>query len=199
MDKGGEKSSLSYKKMFLICALTSFVDGLYYPFLIAFLVEIGGTTLMGLGLGLITIADSFGTYFAGKLSDDYGRKPFLLTSLIIGLFVFLSYPLIGMIENNQIFIYTGLILLFIIDGITEGMWGTVEAVYLGDITHITHRGKMLGSYWGVSGIIFGIAMIGAGFLGVYINFLTVAIIAAIIYLVAISLLFQIKDTIKTQE
>jgi len=199
MEKGKEKSSPSYKKMFLICAMASFVEGLYYPFLIAFLFEIGGTPLTGLGLGIITIAESFGTYFAGKLSDEYGRKPFLLISFIISVFVFLAYPLIGMIEIDKIFIYSGLIVLFIIDGITDGIWGTVEAVYLGDITHIAHRGKMLGSYWGVSGIIFGIAMIGAGFLGMYINFLTVAIIAAIIYLMAISLLFQIKDSIKTQE
>ena len=199
MEKGKEKSSPSYKKMFLICAMASFVEGLYYPFLIAFLFEIGGTPLTGLGLGIITIAESFGTYFAGKLSDEYGRKPFLLISFIISVFVFLAYPLIGMIEIDKIFICSGLIVLFIIDGITDGIWGTVEAVYLGDITHIAHRGKMLGSYWGVSGIIFGIAMIGAGFLGMYINFLTVAIIAAIIYLMAISLLFQIKDSIKTQE
>jgi MFS family permease len=194
MDK--KEDYTNYKKMFLICAMIEFADGLFYPFLIAFLFEKGGMPLIGSGFGMMMIAESFGTYFAGKMSDEHGRKPFLIASLIISVFVFLAFLLIAMIEIDRMIAFFVLIIILIVDGITSGMWGTVEAVYLSDITHITQRGKMMGTYWGVGGIIFGMAMIGAGFLGVYINFLTIAIIVACIYLVSIALLFKIKDTVK---
>ena len=189
----------NYKKMFIVCVLTAFADGLFHPFLIAFLFDMGGMALMGSGLGISMIADSFGAYFAGKLSDKYGRKPFLLISLIVSVFVFLAFPLIVIIEINPVIIVSGIIILLIISGLTSGMWDTVEAIYLGDITHIAYRGRMMGTYWGASGIIFGFAMIGAGLLGVHIDFLLIAIVVALIYLVAIALLFKIKDIVNIQE
>lgn len=184
----------NYRKIFITFILLSFAEGLFYPFLVMFLSERGGIAIMGAGLGISIISESFGSYFAGELSDRYGRKLFLMISLIIGIFAFLAYPLLAIINIDHMIFVVGLIITLIIDGFISGMWSTVEAAYLGDITHKTYRGKMLGTYWGVGGIVFGLAMIGAGYIGIRIDFLTIAIIAAIIYLIAIGLLVQIKDT-----
>lgn len=75
----------------------------------------------------------------------------------------------------------------------DGFWNTVEAVYLADITHKTSRGNKMGSYWGIAGIITGGAMLGAGLLGLYIDFLAVSFIVAFIYLSGFLMLFRIKE------
>jgi hypothetical protein len=88
---------------------------------------------------------------------------------------------------------SALFLILIVDGITDGAWRTIEAVYLADITSKGSRGGKMGSYWGIGGIITGAAMMGAGFWGLYIDFLTVAIIVSFIYLSGILVLSRIKE------
>lgn len=188
----------SYKTIFAANAILSFADGLYYPFLIYFFLDIGGMPLMGAGLGIIIIFGSIGSYFVGRLTDIHGRKPYLLVSAVVSLVVYISYPLLpslGKISYELMF--SVLIVILIINGITDGFWSTVEAIYLGDITVKAFRGRRMGTYWGASGIVFGIAMMGAGFIGIHIEFFTVAIVVAFIYLIGISMLFRLEESYKT--
>jgi MFS family permease len=189
-----KKDSANYKTIFIANGILSFADGLYRPFLIGFLHGFGGIPLLGTGLGLILIFNSIGSYFAGKLADKYGRKPFFLVISVLSIAIFIAYPLLPLLqERDHSIMLFALFLLFITDGMAEGSWFTVEAVYLADITSKASRGSKMGSYWGVGGIITGAAMMGAGFLGLHIGFLTVAIIVAFIYLSGFLLLFRIKE------
>jgi MFS family permease len=189
-----KKDSANYKTIFIANSILSFADGLYGPFLIGFLHGFGGIPLLGAGLGLILIFNSIGSYFAGKLADKYGRKPFFLVISVLSIAIFIAYPLLPLLQeiDHRIMLFA-LFLIFVVDGIADGAWGTVEAVYLADITSRVSRGSKMGSYWGVGGIITGAAMIGAGFLGLHIDFLTVAIIVAFIYLSGILILLRIKE------
>jgi len=189
------KDAANYKTIFIANSILSFADGLYYPFLIGFFYHLGEVPLLGAGLGLILIFESIGSYFSGKLADKIGRKPCFLISAALGVAVFISYPLLPFLEeaigrNLMFFI---LFLIIIIDGMADGFWNTVEAVYLADITHKTSRGNKMGSYWGIAGIITGGAMLGAGLLGLYIDFLAVSFIVAFIYLSGFLMLFRIKE------
>ena len=184
----------NYKTIFVSNGILSFADGLYYPFLIAFLYGLGGIPLLGTGLGLVLIFESLANYFAGKLADKYDRKPFFLISAIVSIAVFISYPLLPLLkETDCSLIFFVLFPILIIDGIADSFWDTIEAVYLADITSKASRGSKMGSFWGVGGLITGAAMFGAGFLGFYIDFLTVAIIVVFIYLAGILVLLRIKE------
>ena len=184
----------NYKTIFVANGILSFADGLYYPFLIAFLYGLGGIPLLGAGLGLVLIFESLGSYFAGKWADKYGRKLFFLLSSIISIIVFLAYPLLPLIdETGRSLMFSVLFLTLIINGIVDGFWGIAEAAYLADITSKVSRGRKMGSYWGVSGLITGAAMLGAGFLGLYIDFLTAALIIVLIYSSGFIMLLRIKE------
>lgn len=184
----------NYKTIFMANGLLSFADGIYYPFFIVFLHTVGDIFLIGGGLGLLIIFGSLGNYFAGKWADKYGKKPFLLLISVISVAIFMAYPLLPLLETaDHSLMFLVLITILFIDGIASGVWQTVEAAYLGDITSKASRGSKIGSYWGVSGFVSGAAMIGAGFLGVHIDFLTAAVVASSIYLSGFFLLLRVKE------
>ncbi len=187
----------NYKAIFTANALLSVADGFYYPFLIVFLHELGDILLVGGGLGLIIIFEAAGSYLGGKWADAYGRKPLFLISIVISIIVYLSYPLLPFIFENKTLLHLALAIILIVDGINGGAWSTVEGVYLGDITTKASRGRKFGSYWGAAGLFFGAAMIGAGLIGIYINFLIVAIITVLIYITGLLILLRIKDTLRS--
>jgi MFS family permease len=185
----------NYKAILIANALVSFAAGFYNPLLLAFLIGIGDVPLLGLSLGIITIFASLSSYVAGGLSDTHGRKPYLLACVIISPAVFIAYPLLPLLEQvSRELMLAALILLLIIDGILDGVWNTMEAIYLGDITVKAFRGSGMGTYWGIGGTIFGVATIIAGFSGIHIDFLTSAIIVSLIYLAGIFMLLQIKES-----
>jgi len=184
----------NYKAILIANALVCFAAGFYQPLLLVFLIDMGDMPLLGFSLGIITIFASISSYFVGELSDNHGRKPFLLACAIISPAIFIAYPLLPLLEQViRELMLASLIILLIIDGILDGVWDTVEAVYLGDITAKAVRGSKMGSYWGIGGTIFGAATIIAGFSGLYIDFLTAAIFVSLIYLAGIFMLLQIRE------
>ncbi|MBS3947581.1 MAG: hypothetical protein KGZ57_04640 [Dethiobacter sp.] len=89
---------------------------------------------MGLGLGIITIFASLSSYIAGELSDTHGRKPYLVASVVISPVIFISYPLLPLLEQvSRELMLTVLVVLLVTDGIADGVWDTVEAIYLAGV------------------------------------------------------------------
>ena len=192
MKRNKEMFSKGFKTIYLANMLLSLADGFYYPFLITFLYEMEGILAAGVGLGIITVMDSLGSYFVGGLVDRYGRKPFLLVSAMLGVGIYLAYPLSQ--HLNAPWQYGVLVLVLMLDGLTDGFWDTIEAVYLGDVTRRASRGRSMGSYWGVGGVIFGAAMIAAGWVGVHLHFLAVAIGVAVVNLLGIWVLLNLEES-----
>lgn len=190
--KAGETPSRGFQTIYLANALLSLADGFYYPFLIAFLYEMEGIVAAGVGLGIITAMDSLGSYFVGGLVDRYGRKPFLVVSAVLSVGVYLAYPLSQLLDTP--WRYGLLVLVLMLDGLTDGFWDTIEAVYLSDVTRRAFRGRSMGSYWGVGGIIFGVAMMSAGLMGVHLSFLAAALVAVAVYLMGIWVLLGLEET-----
>ncbi len=190
--KASEMPTQGFRTIYLANALLSLADGFYYPFLIAFLYEMEGIVAAGVGLGIITAMDSLGSYFVGGLVDRYGRKPFLLVSAGLSAGVYLAYPLSQHLSVP--WLYGVLVVVLMLDGLTDGFWDTIEAVYLGDITRRAFRGRSMGSYWGAGGILFGVAMMAAGWLGVHLSFLAVAIGVVVVYLLGIGVLLNLEES-----
>lgn len=138
-------------------AIGAAVWGVLGPFYVLYLQKLGGgIENFGFAFGLFTIANSVTSYFVGKYSDKFGRKPFLIvTSFAYGIFIF-SYTLV-----------TSLMQLFVLQvlfGITDSAWKISETAFLGDITKKKHRGRVLGKYNFVVSMLMGIAMLFSGIL-----------------------------------
>ncbi len=181
-----------YKTIYFANALLSLADGFYYPFLIAFLYQMDGIVAAGVGLGIIAIMDAVGSYFVGGWVDRYGRKPFLVATACLSVGVYLAYPLISYLD--QPWAYGALLLVLVLDGLSDGSWDTIEAVYLGDVTRKATRGRGMGNYWGAGGIIFGVAMIAAGLVGIHVSFMTVAWVVVAIYFLGILVLLRLEES-----
>jgi len=184
--------SKGFQTIYLANILLSLAEGFYYPFLIVFLYEMEGILAAGVGLGIITVMSSLGSYYLGRLVDRYGRKPFLVASAVLGVGIYLAYPLSQYL--NTPWQYGALVLVLMLDGLTEGFWDIIEVVYLSDVTRRASRGRSMGSYWGVGGVIFGAAMIAAGWVGVHLHFLTVAIGVAVLNLLGIWVLLNLEES-----
>ncbi len=190
--KANEAPSRGFRTIYLANALLSSADGFYYPFLIAFLYQLEGVAGAGVGLGVITAMESLGSYFVGGLVDRYGRKPFLVVSAGVSVGVFLAYPLLQGLTGP--WLYGLLLLVLMLDGLSDGLWDTIEAVYLGDVTRRAFRGRSMGSYWGVGGIIFGVAMMAAGLAGAQLSFWVVAVVVVAVYLLGILVLLKLEES-----
>lgn len=192
--KANAMPSRGFRTIYLANALLSSADGLYYPFLIAFLYQMDGIVTAGVGLGVITAMSSLGSYFVGGLVDRYGRKPFLVVSAGVSAGVYLAYPLLQGLSGT--WFYGLLLVVLVLNGLSDGLWDTIEAVYLGDVTRRAFRGRSMGSYWGVGGAIFGVAMIAAGLAGTQLSFWAVAVVVVAVYLLGILVLLKLEESLK---
>ncbi len=164
-----------------------FSVGLMGPFWVIFLQDFGGSLeSLGFSVGLAFLSQSVTSYFSGKYSDKFGRKVFLIGSVVASGYIIIAYTIISSLLQ--------LYVLQILYGMSTAIHQTTEKVVLGDLTKRETRGVHIGKYNAlVSGSI-GVAMIFggflAGFLGIKFLFYMVAIL---IFLSAISL-FRFEDS-----
>lgn len=163
----------------------SFAFGLLRPFYVIFIEKLGGIEILGLGMGIMMIFYSLSGYFAGKYSDIFGRKNFLVGSGVILSIVIFSYTLISSVLQ--------LIILQIIDGIAGSVYQTMEMSFLGDITKRESRGKYIGLYHTLLGMASGIAMIIAGFIVAKIGLKIIFYLTASLTFVSSLILLGIKE------
>jgi MFS family permease len=99
-------------------SLMSFASGLLGPFYVVFVEKIGGMETFGLAMGIM-IFYSLSGYSAGKYSDVFGRKIFLVGSGITASIIIFSYTLISSVLELMIF-------LQIINGIASSVYQIME-------------------------------------------------------------------------
>jgi len=142
---------LSDKKRLFSIFLVVFIDLLGFSVilpLLPFYAESYGASASQVGflVAIYAAGQMFSAPFLGRLSDRYGRRPFLLISILGGA---ISFALLGFATN-----LTMLFIARLIAGITAGNISVAQA-YITDITDAKNRSRGLG----LIGAAFGLGFI----------------------------------------
>jgi MFS family permease len=133
----------------------SLASGIFGPFFVLFIAKKGGgLENLGFAIGITVLADAVVTFFVGKYSDRFGRKPFLIFQGFARVIITLSYLLIASVWQ--------LFLIQLLSGLVNGLT-TVESSFLADITEGSRRGEHIGRFHAITGAAAGIALMAGGF------------------------------------
>lgn len=180
------KKENNYKVFLFSNSILGLAFGLFSPFWMIFLKDFGGSMeQFGFAIGLMIFAQAIASYFAGKYSDKFGRKIFLIIGGFILSAVIFGYTVI----NSLIQLY----ILQIINGITSAMQMTMETSFLGDTTKKASRGINVGKYHTIVGIVTGLAMMAGGFVAGQLGFEIIFYITSILVLISTIILLFIKN------
>jgi MFS family permease len=167
-------------------SMLAFALGLFMPFWMVYLQDFGtGIEQFGFALGLMMLAQSSTSYFAGKFSDKLGRKVFLISSGFILSGVVYAYTLISTLFQ--------LYILQIINGMTSSIQATMEPSFLGDVTEKTKRGTDIGRYRAIVGFMAAISMMGGGYLVGAFGFKIIFYSTAALIFISTLILFNIGE------
>jgi len=171
-------------------SILQFAGGLIGPFYIVYVQKIGGGSIENLGIafGILGIFSALTAYFAGKYSDKLGRKPLLILTGYLSAILFLLYLLVK--TSLQLFVLQAVV------GIVGSIFRVVSNVLLADITHHKIRGMQIGLYNLIVGGFTSLALIAGGFLIGKIGFVVVFYIFAALTIIATTMLFLIKETVR---
>lgn len=173
-------------------AMYMFAWGLIGPFYVVYIQKIGGSIEnLGIAFGIFTIFQSLFSYIGGKYADKLGRKPLLIVTGYLISILYISYILISNI--------TQLYILQAIFGIVNAIDITVASVFLADITHKNKRGKQMGMFRTIVGIVAGLAMLASGFIVGKFGFEIMFYIVALFTAIAATFLFWVKETLRKKK
>jgi len=176
----------NYKIYLISNIIISLAGGIFGPFYILFIQQKGKSLEnFGMALGFLTISQSLVAYLAGKYSDVLGRKPILIAQGYLYAIVILLYLFIN--QTWQLYF------LQVVNGLIEGLGIAVAPSLLADITETKERGKLIGKYKALIGIVSAIAMMASGYLAAFTGITTLFIIMALAQIIATSLLIFIKE------
>jgi MFS family permease len=167
-------------------SLMALAFGLFGPFYLIFINDLGGSIEnFGIAVGLVILSGALVSLFAGKYSDKFGRKPFLIFGGYASAIIVFLYTLINSVWQ--------LYLLQIFSGIIISIFETSESSYLGDITEKQKRGEEIGKYDAFIGITEAFAIFLGGFLIASFGFNTIFYLVSIIFLIATTILLKLKE------
>lgn len=177
---------LNYRILLFSNSLMYFAIGLFMPFWVIFVQDFGKSIeSFGFAIGLMALAQSATAYFAGKYSDKFGRKVFLTISGFTMTALAIAYTMI----TTLIQLYA----LQVINGAVQAMQMTSETAILGDITKKVSRGRAIGRYQAITGILAALAMMGGGFLVGELGIDVIFYIVAGFFLISTIGLFYLKE------
>jgi MFS family permease len=176
----------NFRYLLISSSMGALVGGIFGPFYVLYLQKIGGGfENFGFAYGLFAIAASVTSYVVGKYSDRFGRKPFMILTNFVYAIILVSYTFVTSVAQ--------LFALQILFGITDSTWKISETAFLGDITKKKHRGRVLGKYNMVLGMLSGITMLFSGILVSRMGFEIIFYLMAATDLVSAIPLFFIKE------
>ena len=157
---------MNLKRVIISQGWVLFGSGLVFPFYIIFIREVGANfSQFGLAYGLFMLSSALVHHWVGRVSDQFGRKIFLLINAWGTAVLFLLFPMVTTIWQ----VYFLQVLL----GVLGAMQKTSEKALIADFTEGNDRGKHIGSYHFWVSIFSGVAVIAGGF---FIDLFTVDII-----------------------
>lgn len=153
------------------------------PLLPVYARELGASGVwLGLTFSVFAIVQTFVGPFAGRLSDRYGRKPFIVAGLLIYLVAALGY--LTAANFYQVIAFRAF------SGLGTSLIFSVARAYVGDMTPKGQEGRWLGVFATADIIGFGTGPLVAGVFREFIGFKSVFIaMAAMMALSATILLF----------
>ena len=176
----------NFRYLLISSSMGALVGGIFGPFYVLYLQKLGGGfENFGFAYGLFAIAASIASYVVGKYSDKFGRKPFMILMNFAYAIVIISYTFVTSVA--QLFV------LQVLFGAIDSAWKISETAFLGDITKKKHRGRVLGKYGMVLGLLSGIAMLFSGILVGKMGFEIIFYLMAATDMVSAIPLFFIKE------
>ncbi|MAG15811.1 hypothetical protein CMO88_02005 [Candidatus Woesearchaeota archaeon] len=177
----------NYNLFILSNSIAAVFGGLSIPFFLIFFIEFGGkASVFGTAIAIQGIFSAITAYYVGKASDKVGRKPFLIGASIALGAVVMIYAFITAIW--QLFILQAL------TGILGAGYSVVEQIFLADITKKVSRGKEIGKYVLVLGVLASIFTIIGGFLVGVIPFKVVFVFLGVVFILdTIPLFFLVEE------
>ncbi|MEA3429947.1 MAG: MFS transporter [Nanoarchaeota archaeon] len=167
-------------------SLMAFAFGLFGPFYYLFINDIGGSIEnFGIAAGLVVLSGALVSLIAGRYSDKFGRKPFLILGGYASAVLVFLYTIIGSIWQ--------LYLLQILNGFIASIFATSERSFLGDITEKESRGADIGKYDAFIGIAEAIAIFAGGFLAGRYGFEIVFYIVSVIFIITTTIMLKLKE------
>lgn len=150
------------------------------PLLPVYAKELGASEVwLGLTFSAFAIPQAIFGPFAGKLSDRFGRKPFIVTGLLIYMIAALGYL------TAQSFLQV--IAFRVFSGFGTSLVFSVARAYVGDMTPRGHEGRWLGVFatadiigFGTGPLIAGILRQALGFHSVFVAMATLLGLSAFI-------------------
>jgi MFS family permease len=167
-------------------SLMALAFGLFGPFYLIFINDLGGSIEnFGIAVGLVVLSGALVSLVAGKYSDKFGRKPFLIFGGYASAVIVFLYTVIYSVWQ--------LYLLQILSGVIISIFETSESAYLGDVTKKQKRGEEIGRYDAFIGIAESFAIFIGGFLVASFGFDTMFYLISIIFLIATTILLKLKE------
>ncbi len=160
------------------------------PELNDYITSLGGADRKGLIISLFTLSALVSRPFSGKLADLIGRVPIMMFGSIVCIICSFLYPLLTSVS--------GFLLLRLAHGFSTGFTPTGLTAYLADIIPANKRGEAMGLL-GTAGSI-GMAL-GPAIGSPIANCFSLDVMfycSAAFALISISVLFGIKETLKTK-
>lgn len=141
------------------------------PLLPVYARELGASGVwLGLTFSVFAIVQTFVGPFAGRLSDRFGRKPFIVTGLLIYLVAALGY--LTAANFYQVIAFRAF------SGLGTSLIFSVARAYVGDMTPRGQEGRWLGVFATADIIGFGTGPLVAGFLREFVGFKSVFVAMA---------------------
>lgn len=136
------------------------------PLLPVFAEELGATGVwLGLTFSVFAIVQTFVGPFAGRLSDRFGRKPFIIAGLLVYLVAALGYLTAG--SFYQVIAFRAF------SGLGTSLIFSVARAYVGDLTPRGQEGRWLGVFATADVVGFGTGPLVAGVLRELLGFRSV--------------------------
>ena len=143
------------------------------PLLPVYAEDLGATGVwLGVAFSAFAVVQTIFGPFAGRLSDRYGRKPFIIAGLLVYMVAGIGYLTAG--SFYQVIAFRAF------SGVGTSLVFSVARAYVGDITPKGQEGRWLGVFATADFIGFGTGPLIAGALRQFVGFESVFVVMAIL-------------------